>query len=449
MKRAEGNAPTTRSGSDDEFVVKNAHVLDPSTALDGVMDVLVRGGRIAETGENLSGLREIDASGLHLFPGFVDIHAHWRSPGQEHKEDVETGSAAAAAGGFTGVVMMPNTDPVVDKPVVVEGLVRRVERESRVRAFVSAALHAGLAGERLTEMRLLKEAGAFCVSDDGLGTQNAGVLRNGMLYAKSAGMPVILHCEDHTLATGVVHEGRHSALSGLPGTPASAEDVATAAGLILALETGAKVHITHVSTALSAALVGFFRGVSGADVTSDTTPHHLTLTDELVASLDGMFRVNPPLRLDADRDGVRAALRDGTLDFVATDHAPHASHEKDLPLEEARPGFLGHETAFPALYTELVSKGELTLSRLVETMSCSPGGWVGSGGSLAVGGRADFNLVDLSGEWTVGRETLFGKSSNSPYLGRDLTGRVVGTIVGGEIVHGANELAGARFGVRA
>jgi dihydroorotase len=427
-----------------ELVIRHAHVLDPATGFDGIMDVRLSSGRISELGEGLRGSHELDAEGLHLFPGFVDVHAHWRTPGREDEEDIESGSAAAAAGGFTGVVMMPNTDPIVDRPVVVSGQVRRVERESRIRARVSAALHVGLAGERLTEMRLLKEAGAFCVSDDGLGTASAGVLRNGMLYARSAGLPVILHCEDHTLATGVVHDGVAASLAGLPGSPASAEDAATATALILAAETGAKVHITHVSTDLSAALVGFFK--NRADVTADTTPHHLTLTDDLVSTLEGHYRVNPPLRPDDDRGGVEAALREGVLDFVATDHAPHASEEKELPMEEAAPGFLGHETAFAALYTELVLGGRLSLARLVEAMSCNPGRWVGEGGSLAVGEPADLTLVDLSEEWTVGRDTLISRSSNSPYLGRTLTSRVVGTIVGGEPVH---DRTGARFGVRA
>ncbi|MFL5991216.1 MAG: dihydroorotase [Rubrobacteraceae bacterium] len=428
-----------------DLVIRHAHVLDPSNALDGVADVRIRGGRVAEIGEGLRGTRELDADGLHLFPGFVDVHAHWRTPGREDEESVESGSASAAAGGFTGVIMMPNTDPVVDRPVVVSGLVRRVERESRVRAYVSAALHAGLKGERLTEMRLLKEAGAFCVSDDGLGTASAGVLRNGMLYARSAGLPVILHCEDHTLATGVVHDGVHSALAGVPGSPASSEDAATATALVLAAETGAKVHITHVSTALSAALVGFFK--DRADVTADTTPHHLTLTDGLVATLDGMYRVNPPLRPEVDRDGVIEALRDGILDFVATDHAPHASEEKELPFEEAAPGFLGHETAFAALYTELVvGGGGISLPRLIGAMSCSPGRWVGEGGGISTGAPADLALADLSEWWTVGRETLLSRSSNSPYLGRGLTGRVVGTIVGGELVY---DRTGVKFGARA
>ena len=325
------------SGRPEELIIRRAYILDPSTGIDGVKDALVRGGRIVEIGDTLRGARELDADGLHLFPGFVDVHAHWRSPGREDEEDIESGSASAAAGGFTSVVMMPNTDPVVDKPAIVSGLVRRIERESRVRAFVSAALHVGLQGERLTEMRLLKEAGAFCVSDDGLGTQSAGVLRNGLLYAKTAGLPVILHCEDHTLATGVVHEGVTAALAGLPGSPASAEDAATATALVLAAETGAKVHITHVSTALSAALVGFFKG--RAAVTADTTPHHLTLTDDLISTLDGMYRVNPPLRPHAERAGVIEALRDRTLDFVATDHAPHASEEKSCRCRRPRPAF--------------------------------------------------------------------------------------------------------------
>lgn len=424
-----------------ELVVRHAHVLDPSSGLDGVTDVRLAEGRIAEVGENLSGPRELDVDGLHLFPGFVDVHAHWRTPGREDEETIETGSASAAAGGFSSVVMMPNTDPIVDSPVVVGGLIRRVERESRVRARVSAALHVGLQGERLTEMRLLKEAGAFCVSDDGLGTASAGVLRNGMLYARSAGLPLILHCEDHTLATGVVHDGVAASLAGLPGSPASAEDVATAMALILAAETGATTHITHVSTALSAALVQFFKG--RADVTADTTPHHLTLTDDLVSTLEGLYRVNPPLRPDLDRAGVEAALRSGVLDFVATDHAPHASEEKELPLEEAAPGFLGHETAFAALHTELVANGRLTLSRLVEAMSCAPGRWVGEGGRISRGEVADLALVDLSERWTVEEGAMISRSSNSPYLGRTLTGRVVGTIVGGEIVH---DRTGAKLG---
>jgi dihydroorotase len=428
----------------EELIVRQAHVLDPSTRLDGIMDVRLSSGRVAEVGEGLRGPRQLDADGLHLFPGFVDVHAHWRTPGREDEEDIQSGSAAAAAGGFTEVVMMPNTDPIVDRPVVVSGLVRRIDEESRVRAHISAALHVGLAGERLTEMRLLKRAGAFCVSDDGLGTASASVLRNGMLYARSASLPVILHCEDHTLATGVAHDGVAASLAGLPGSPASAEDAATATALILAAETAAKVHITHVSTGLSAALVGFFR--DRADVTADTTPHHLTLTEDLISTLDGLYRVNPPLRPAGDRDGVERALRDGVLDFVATDHAPHASEEKALPIEEAAPGFLGHETAFAALYTDLVLGGRFSLTRLVEAMSCAPGRWVGGGGSLAVGAPADLTLVDLSEEWQVEKDTLVSRSSNSPYLGRALKGRVVGTIVGGEPVH---DRTGAKFGVRA
>ena len=435
MKGASADAPN-------DLVIRGAHVLDPSSGLDGIGDVRLSAGRVVEIGEDLRGLRHLDADGLHLFPGFVDVHAHWRTPGREDEETIETGSAAAAAGGFARVVMMPNTDPVVDKPVIVSGLVRRVEQESRVRAYVSAALHEGLRGERLTEMRLLKEAGAFCVSDDGLGTRSAGVLRNGMLYARSAGLPVILHCEDHTLAIGVVHDGAAAALAGVPGSPGSAEDVATATALILATETGAKVHITHVSTALSAALVASFKG--RADVTADTTPHHLTLTDELIGKLEGLYRVNPPVRPDHDRLGVGEALTSGILDFVATDHAPHDASEKELPLEEAAPGFLGHETAFAALYTELVQSGELPLSRLIEVMACAPGRWVGGGNyGIFAGAPADLTLVDLSEEWTVQTDFLVSRSSNSPYLGRKLKGRVKGALVGGELVYDA---IGARFG---
>lgn len=426
-----------RGGATGELVIRGAHVLDPSTNLDGRVDVRLADGRVAEVGEGLRGARHLDADGLHLFPGFVDVHAHWRTPGREDEETIASGSAAAAAGGFTTVVMMPNTDPVVDRPVVVSGLARRVAGESRVRALISAALHEGLKGERLTEVRLLKEAGAFCLSDDGLGTQSAGVLRNAMIYARAENISIILHCEDHTLATGVVHDGAAAAEAGLPGSPASAEDVATAQALVLAAETGARVHVTHLSTALSAALVGFFRNLHGVRITADTTPHHLTLTDELVRTLDGMYRVNPPLRPEGDRRALRHALRDGMLDFVATDHAPHAPEEKALPLEEAAPGFLGHETAFAALYTELVAEsgGTLPLGRLVEVMGCAPGRWVGGLGRISAGAPADLALVDLSEAWTVRAEDLVSRSGNSPYLGRTLKGRVVGTFAAGELVH--------------
>jgi dihydroorotase len=435
------------TGTPDDLVIRGSHVLDPTSGLNGTTDVRLSDGRIAEVGENLQGTRRVDADGLYLFPGFVDVHAHWRTPGREDEETIASGSEAAAAGGFASVVMMPNTDPVADRPVVVSGLLRRVEEESRVRAYVSAALHEGLKGERLTEMRLLREAGAFCVSDDGLGTQSTGVLRNAMLYAKSAGLPVILHCEDHTLATGVVHDGVAAALAGVPGSPASAEDVATAMALVLTAETGAKVHITHVSTALSAALVGFFKDLSVASATADTTPHHLTLTDELVATLQGLYRVNPPLRPEEDRLGVGDALASGILDFVATDHAPHATEEKELPLEEAAPGYLGHETAFSVLYTELVQQEKLPLSRLVEAMASAPGRWVrGDAYGILPGAPADLALMDLSEEWTVRRDTLVSRSSNSPYLGQRLKGRVVGTVVGGELIY--NRM-GAKFGARA
>lgn len=432
----------------DDLIIRGAHVLDPSSGLDGVTDVRLSAGLVVEVGKGLHGLRYLDADGLYMFPGFVDVHAHWRTPGREDEETIESGSAAAAAGGFARVVMMPNTDPVVDKPVVVSGLVRRAERESRVRTYVSAALHEGLKGERLAEMRLLKEAGAFCVSDDGLGTQSAGVLRNGMLYAKSAGLPVILHCEERTLSTGVVHDGVAAALVGVPGSPGSAEDVATATALIMAVETGARVHITHVSTALSAGLVGFFKKIPGADVTADTTPHHLTLTDERIETLNGLYRVNPPLRPDSDRVSVGEALAGGTLDFVATDHAPHTRSEKELPLEEAAPGFLGHETAFAVLYTHLVQGEQLSLWRLVEALACAPGRWVGAGEAYGIlpGAPGDLTLVDLSEEWTVRADSLVSRSSNSPYLGWRLKGRVVGTMVGGELVY---DRTGARFGVRA
>jgi dihydroorotase len=245
----------------------------------------------------------------------------------------------------------------------------------------------------------------------------------------------------------VVHDGAAAALTGVPGSPASAEDVPTATALVLAVETGTKVHVTHVSTALSAALIGFFKDLPATSLTADTTPHHLTLTDELVSTLEGLYRVNPPLRPEEDRLGVGDALASGILDFVATDHAPHASEEKELPLEDAAPGYLGHETAFSALFTELVQKDKLSLSRLVEAMASAPGRWVeGRAYGISLGAPADLALVDLSEEWMVRGDALVSRSSNSPYLGRRLKGRVVGTVVGGELVY---DRTGAKFGARA
>jgi dihydroorotase len=424
-----------RSAPPAELLVRGAHVLDPGEGIDGMLDVLVRGGDIAELGEGLepAGAEEVDGAGRHLLPAFVDPHVHFRTPGQEHKEDLATGTAAAAAGGYGAVICMPNTDPVVDDAAVLRSLTRTAERDAVVPVGFTGAITRGLRGEELTEMVELAEAGALGFTDDGKPVVRAGILRRALQYQRLAGRTLALHEEDPSLsADGVMHEGDVSALLGMAGIPSISESTVVARDAAIARYEDGRVHFQHLSCRESIEAVAAVRA-AGARVTSEVSPHHLLLTDEAVRSLDTSRKMNPPLRAEADRRALVAALREGTIDFVATDHAPHARHEKEVPWEEAAMGTTGLETAFGALYTDLVVPGELSLGRLVEALTVGGEPFGVARPRIAVGARAALALVDLDATWEVGAEGYASRSENCCFHGRTLQGRVELTLAGGAV----------------
>src|SRR4051812_35057245 len=356
-----------------DLLIRGAHVLDPRAGLDAVLDVLVRDGEIAALGEGLEapeGSEVLDGEGRHLFPGFVDPHVHLRTPGQEHKEDLDSGTRAAAAGGFVAVVAMPNTDPVVDSAPILRSLREAARREARVPVGFLASVTSGLQGESLTEMAELREAGALGFTDDGKPVHRAGILRKALQYQKLAGGVICLHEEDPTLSgRGVMHEGEVSARLGLAGIPSVSESTLIARDASLARYEDGRIHIQHLSARESVEAVAEAKA-RGVRITAEASPHHLTLTHEaLLAQLDTRLKMNPPLRAEEDRQALIQGLRDGTIDCIATDHAPHAREEKEVPFEQAPMGTTGLETAFAALYTELVLPGVLPLSLIVDKLS--------------------------------------------------------------------------------
>ncbi len=414
------------------LLIKNARLADDRGEL-GVADVLVREGRIA----SLSGgeaKRTVDAAGRLLLPAFLDLHAHLRSPGEEQKESLETGLLAAAAGGFAAVVMMPNTKPPLDRPEALWGLLRRARGVKGARALAAAALTKGQAGGELAELRLLADAGAAFFTDDGRTNEDAGVLAAGLRYAGALGKMVAVHAEDAGLrGEGVVHECALTEALGLPGNPAEAESARVARDLEVLRLTGGHLHFQHLSTLSGVRLV---RGAKekGRRVSAEATPHHLTLTVEALAGLDPLFKVAPPLREEADREALIEALADGTVDVVATDHAPHTRAEKEADFLRAPFGIPGLEVAFPLLYTELVLKRGLPLARLVEAMSTAPRRLLGEPVvRLEEGAPADLALVDPKTERPVDPARFFSKARYSPWTGWTLAGWPVLTLVGGEV----------------
>ena len=431
-----------------EVLLRGVHVLDPRSGLDEERDVLVRQGRIAEIGapDSLPAPEAgstFDGAGKHAFPGFVDPHVHLRTPGQEYKENIETGTAAAAAGGFCAVIAMPNTSPVVDDPSILRALRDTALREAQVPVGFLASVTRGLNGAELTEMAALRDAGALGFTDDGRPVASAGMLRKALQYQRLCGGVVALHEEDPALSgSGVMHEGPVSARLGLAGIPSISESTMVARDAAIAHYEGARVHFQHLSCVESVAALEAAKQ-QGARVSGEASPHHLTLTDEVVRTLDSRFKMNPPLRSAEDRQALVDALRSGVIECVATDHAPHARHEKEVPFEQAPMGTTGLETAFAALYSELVLAGELELDTLIERMTAGAALYDLPTPRIAPGEPANVTVVDLGARWEVGAGGYASRAENCCFQGRTLVGRVALTIADGGVAFRARMLAEA------
>jgi dihydroorotase len=435
-----GAALDARPGERTALLLREATLLDPVAGIEGRHDVVIRDGRIAELAAPGSaptdGAELIEAAGLHAFPAFFDPHVHLRTPGQEHKEDVETGTRSAAAGGFCGVIAMANTEPPVSSPADVEALREAARGGASVPTGFLATVTRGMAGAELTDMAELREAGALGFSDDGLPIRDAGIMRRALQYQRLCGGNVALHEEVPELSgAGAMHEGLVSAELGLAGIPSVSESTMIARDTAIAGYEAARVHVQHLSAAQSVEAVRAARA-AGVEVSCEVTPHHLCLTDEAVRSLDPVrFKMNPPLRAESDRKALIEGLRDGTIDCIATDHAPHASEEKEVPFESAAMGVTGLETAFAAIHTELVLPGTIELGLLVERLSGGAAPFGLGRPTLTPGSEANVVLCDLTAEWTVGEDGYESRSANSWCAGRTLTGRVLLTVAAGRIAY--------------
>ena len=418
-------------------IIKNGRVLDPANRLDKVCDILIEDGKIAKVGADLSaaGAEIIDAAGKVVTPGLIDMHVHLREPGQEAKEDFVSGSRAAAAGGYTTIATMPNTKPVVDNAALVRSLQKRAAEESLVHIAIIGALTKGQRGEELAELGDMTEAGAVAFSDDGHYVQRAQVLLNGLDYLRAFDKVIINHDEDTTLIEeGCMNEGHRSAMLGVKGRPTVAEDIAVDRDILLAEYADARVHVAHISSARAVDMVRQAKK-RGVKVTAEVTPHHLTLTDDCVDLTDSATKVNPPLRRQADVNAMVEGLKDGTIDAIVTDHSPHAEEEKDREYCLAPSGFPGLETALGVLLTELYHTGKLDLNTLISKMTAEPAKLFAlSGGTLSVGSPADIAVLDIEQEWMVEAEKFYTRGTHSPFVGRRLKGRVVMTMVDGQVV---------------
>jgi dihydroorotase len=422
-----------------DLILRSATLLDPAAGIDGIYDVVIRGDRIAELavpGVDSDGLEEIDAKGLHVFPAFFDPHVHLRVPGHEHKEDIETGTRAAAAGGYCGVVAMANTEPPISTPAEVEALREAARQSASVPVGFLATVTHEMNGNELTEMAALREAGALGFSDDGVPVVSARMLRRALQYQQLCGGTIFLHEEDPELSgNGVMHEGPVSAALGLAGIPSISESTMIARDSALAGYERGRIHVLHLSAADSVEAVEAAKA-AGVQITCEVSPHHLSLTHEAVRSLDpGRFKMSPPLRSEGDRQALIEGLRSGTIDCIGTDHAPHAAEEKEVPFEQAIDGVTGSETAFASLHTSLVVPGVIGLDLLVDRLSSGASLVDVERPSLALGSEANIALCDLGAEWTVGEEGYESRSHNSWCDGRTLTGRVLMTIAAGQVAY--------------
>ncbi len=427
-------------GGRGSLLVSGARVLDPRSELDERRDLVIRDGEIAEItpsgeGELPPGGERIEAEGLLAVPAFFDPHVHLRDMSESYKEDVETGTRAAAAGGFCGVVAMANTDPVSDEPEAIAAMRNLASRSASVPTGFVGTVTAGMAGRELSEMAALRDAGALGFSDDGLPITSARVLRRALQYQHLVGGNILLHEEDPELSgEGSMAEGRVSAELGLIGVPDISESTMIARDAAICLHEGARAHVQHLSARRSVEAVEVAKQ-QGAPITAELTPHHLVLTDEEVRSLDSRFKMNPPLRSEDDRQALIEALRSGTVDCIGTDHAPHAVHEKEVPFEQAAMGVIGLETAFPVLYTELVMPGLIELGLLVERMTAGAALFDLALPTIAPGADANVALIDLGAQWEAGTDGWETRSSNSCFTGRRLNSRAVLTIVAGSVAY--------------
>jgi dihydroorotase len=419
------------------LLIKNGRVIDPASRHDGVADVWIEDGVIKGVGVNLAaaGAEVIDATGLIVAPGFIDMHVHLREPGFEHAETIESGSRAAAAGGFTSVCPMPNTKPVNDNATVTSYMIEKARRHAVVNVFPIGAITKGSAGEELAAIGSMKNAGAVAISDDGRPVMNARVMRRAMEFARSLGIPVINHCEDlHLSAGGDMHEGAESVRLGLRGIPGCSEDVMVARDILLAEITGARYHVAHISSRHSVEMVQFAK-TRGLAVTAEATPHHLALADRDMKPYDSNYKMKPPLRGSCDVAAVLDGIVNGAIDAIATDHAPHPGSEKMQEFESCPFGILGLETAIGVSLEQLLHSGKIDIGRLVELFTTGPARILGiDRGTLAQGVAADVTVFSADREWTYDVNKSFSKSRNSPFDGKSFKGGPVATVVAGEIV---------------
>lgn len=420
-----------------KILIKNGRVIDPSQDLDEEVDVLLEDGAVSVVGSGLEaeGAETIDARGLVVSPGFVDMHVHLREPGREDEETVATGARAAVRGGFTSIACMPNTAPVIEGDEGVKFVFSRGRDAGLARVFPIAAISKNLEGEVLSEIGAAVKAGAVAISDDGMPVMRAGLMRRALEYIKMFSAPVISHCEDLTLSeSGSMNEGNVSTLLGLKGIPPQSEDVMVARDIILAELAGSRLHIAHVSTGSSVELVAQAK-VRGSRVTCEVTPHHFTLSDEAVKGYDTNTKMKPPLRSAADVAALRKGIKRGTIDAIASDHAPHSEEEKDQEYDEAPFGIIGLETSFALASTELYHGKVVSLPRLVALMSTNPAGILGlPGGTLRQGSPADITMFDPEAVWAVDEKEFASKSRNTPFSGWKVRGRVVSVIVDGKVL---------------
>lgn len=417
--------------------IKNARVIDPASQRDAIGDLFVAEGKFVDSlsGATKKRAKLIDAAGLVACPGLIDVHVHFREPGQTHKETIGTGSRAAAAGGFTTVVCMPNTAPVADNAGTIQLMNDVIRRDAVIRVHPTGCITVGMQGASLAPIGSLKRAGVVAITDDGDCVQSNDLMRRAVEYAKMFDLPVMDHCQDQSMTQGaVMNEGVMSTRLGLRGWPNAAEDLIVARNVILSEYTGAHIHLQHISSRFSVDIIRRAKQ-RGARITAEATPHHIALTDDLLTTYDTHFKMNPPLRTEVDRQALIAGLRDGTLDIIATDHAPHTDYEKDKEFDYAPNGIIGLETALPVTLDILVRKNKFKLPFVIDLMTRRPARLINlPGGTLAAGAEADICIFDPAEKWLYDAKVGFSKSSNSPWSGQTLTGRVKTTIVGGRIV---------------